>query len=71
MSTPKKCNCGNCPACHFDLIQEQPAKSASLFEASDCLCGVPNCNGHELIDGKIEIPNHPLGHVIIHEGGKS
>jgi hypothetical protein len=31
-----------------------------------CLCGVPDCRGHEIINGEIHIPNHPtLGHVIL------
>jgi hypothetical protein len=31
-----------------------------------CMCGVPNCQGHEMINGEIHIPNHPkLGHVVI------
>jgi hypothetical protein len=83
----RKCNCGQsgCLACHFGIPdhfpfqpgeseprpQAAPAKNESRAEAGECLCGVPNCKGHELINGKIEIPNHPLGHVIIYEGGKS
>jgi hypothetical protein len=82
----RKCNCGQgCLACvfgipdHFplqpgeaeSLPQEPPVNNESPFEAGECLCGVPNCSGHQMIDGKIEIPNHPLGHVILHEGAKS
>jgi hypothetical protein len=55
---------------HFGLPQEPPVQSESPFEEGDCLCGVANCKGHEMIDGEIEIPNHPLGHVIIQEGSK-
>jgi hypothetical protein len=67
----QKCNCGTyCLACHFGLPLEPPVKSESPFKAGECLCGVPKCNGHEMIDGKSEIPNHPLGHVIIHEGSQ-
>ncbi len=46
-------------------------KYESPFAAGDCFCGAPNCNGHEMIDGKIEIPSHPLGHVIIHKGSQA
>ena len=74
-----------CLACHFgipdhfplqpgeaeSLPTAPPAKNESCAEAGECLSGVPNCKGHGLIDGKVEIRNHPLGHVIIYDGGKS
>jgi hypothetical protein len=52
-------------------LPKLPATDERLFEAGDCLCGVPNCNGHEMIDAKIEIPSHPLAShsvaaVIVH-----
>lgn len=28
-------------------------------EEGGCLCGIPNCPGHELVDGKINIKGHP------------
>lgn len=34
---------------------------------SKCLCGVKNCEGHEMKDGKISIPDHPLGPIEIAE----
>jgi hypothetical protein len=35
-------------------------------DSEPCLCGVPNCRGHEIINGEIHIPNHPtLGNVIL------
>ena len=35
-------------------------------DSDPCLCGVPNCRGHEIINGEIHIPNHPtLGYVIL------
>jgi hypothetical protein len=75
----KKYNCGNyCLARHFgipgeaeSLPQEPPVNNESPFETGDCLYGVPNCKGHEMIDGKIEIPNHPPGHVIIYKGSQT
>lgn len=30
-----------------------------------CQCGVKDCTGHEVIDGKVTIPHHPHGHVVI------
>lgn len=33
----------------------------SPFKAGDCLCGIPNCAGHEEVDGKISFKGHPLG----------
>jgi hypothetical protein len=26
----------------------------------NCLCGIPNCKGHEVIDGKLTIKDHPV-----------
>lgn len=38
---------------------------------SECMCGVPNCPGHQMVDGEIHIPNHPkLGYVIVHNQRK-
>jgi hypothetical protein len=43
------------------------APIAPWDQASEpCLCGVPDCRGHEIINGEIHIPNHPtLGRVIL------
>lgn len=27
---------------------------------SDCKCGIPNCKGHRMVDGKALITRHPL-----------
>jgi hypothetical protein len=43
----------------------------SPFKAGECLCGVADCTGHEAIDGKICIPNHPLGPIEITVGSQS
>lgn len=42
-------------------------KRETDMKAQDCMCGVKGCTGHEVVDGKITIPNHPLGHVEISE----
>lgn len=49
----------------IDLL-EAPEVETSTEETSDCLCGVPNCKGHEMVDGEIHIPDHPLGYLILH-----
>lgn len=54
-----------------DVLPATGSSPSVPSNAAECLCGIPNCHGHEMIDGKIEIPNHPLGHVIVHEGGRS
>lgn len=53
-----------------DKRQHLSTKDESPFKAGECLCGVPNCAGHQMIDGKIDIPNHPLGHVVVYRGDK-
>jgi len=36
----------------------------SPWKPGECLCGVPNCAGHEVVDGKILIIGRPtLGDV--------
>jgi|HubBroStandDraft_4_1064222.scaffolds.fasta_scaffold881453_1 hypothetical protein len=36
---------------------EEPQAQGSA--AIECLCGIPNCPGHELIDGEVSIKGHP------------
>jgi len=37
-------------------------KQKAHTEQPTCLCGIPNCKGHEIDeDGHVYIPNHPLG----------
>jgi hypothetical protein len=43
----------------------------SPFKADECLCGAADCRGHEAIDGKVYIPNHPLGPIEITVGSQS
>jgi hypothetical protein len=43
----------------------------SPSKADECLCGVADCKGHEAIDGKVYIPNHPLGPIEITVGSQS
>ena len=46
-----------------------PAKSTKVKKTSadesplkpgDCLCGIPNCPGHEIINGDVTVRNHPV-----------
>jgi hypothetical protein len=48
-------------------ILEAPQEiETSTAENEGCLCGVPYCPGHPMIDGRIVIDDHPiLGRVII------
>lgn len=41
---------------------EAPAETTAS-ESADCLCGVPNCKGHKIMHGIIEIPDHPHGRL--------
>lgn len=38
-------------------------ENKSPFKEGECLCGVPDCPGHEVVEGKISIPHHPLGNI--------
>jgi hypothetical protein len=31
----------------------------SSSKSGECACGIPNCPGHEIKDGKVEIKGHP------------
>ena len=42
-------------------------KLMELTGEEGCLCGIPGCPGHEMIDGKIVIEGHPSGKTIIIE----
>jgi hypothetical protein len=37
----------------------------SPWAPGECLCGIPNCAGHQAVKGEIHMPNHPLGYLII------
>jgi len=37
-----------------------PANDASPFASGSCFCGIPNCAGHRVVDGCIEISIHEL-----------
>ena len=39
-------------------------EGASPFKPGDCLCGVPDCAGHEAVGDYIFIENHPLGRLV-------
>ena len=47
-------------------MESQTALLEAPLDLSDlsCFCGIPNCHGHEMIDGEIHIPNHPLGYLV-------
>jgi hypothetical protein len=75
-----KCDCGSyCLACHFglpeygslrggtidDTIDEEYRQLMRLAGDDGCECGIEGCPGHEVVDGKILIENHPLGSIVI------
>ena len=40
------------------------ADDTSPWKPGECLCGIPNCAGHKVVDGKILLEGHPtLGAV--------
>ncbi len=43
-----------------------PANDASPFEPDSCFCGIPNCAGHRVVDGCIEIPVELVPHLAPH-----
>lgn len=42
----------------MDSAKEVPGESP--FKPGECLCGIPNCAGHERVDGKITFKGHPV-----------
>ena len=48
------------------ITMERPTDKTSKNGNDKCLCGVDNCTGHEVIDGKVSIPQHPHGHIVVH-----
>jgi hypothetical protein len=40
-----------------NLSTEGPSPDATEAE---CKCGIPNCHGHPIINGKIQVVGHPL-----------
>jgi hypothetical protein len=40
--------------------KENAGANESPFKEGECLCGIPNCKGHEVIDGKLTIKDHPV-----------
>jgi len=47
-----------------DPIDEEYRGLMKLAGDDGCKCGIEGCPGHEVIDGKVFIDNHPLGLVI-------
>lgn len=47
----------------FEMLAR--TESESPFKVGECKCGVPNCPGHQVVDGKVDIPDHPLGHLVM------
>lgn len=39
--------------------------AVSPWAPGECLCGIPNCAGHQAVNGEIHMPNHPLGYLIV------
>lgn len=37
----------------------------SPWAPGECLCGIPNCAGHQAVNGEIHMPSHPLGYLIV------
>ncbi len=38
----------------------------SPFESGSCFCGIPDCAGHQVVDGCIEIPIEFVSHLAPH-----
>lgn len=49
------------------VLEDEPMTTTGS-ESSRCLCGVPSCPGHQMVEGEIHIPDHPLGYLIVHQG---
>jgi hypothetical protein len=39
---------------------------SSPFESGSWFCGIPNCAGHQVVDGCIEIPTELVPHLEPH-----
>lgn len=39
--------------------------NVSPWAPGECLCGIPNCAGHQAANGEIHMPDHPLGYLIV------
>ena len=38
----------------------------SPFEPDSCFCGIPNCAGHQVVEGCVEIPIELVPHLAPH-----
>ena len=48
------------------LLPNKPQDdNVSPWAPGECLCGIPNCAGHQAKNGEIHMPNHPLGYLVM------